>query len=275
MAPFIATRAAPHLVSSAAAQGPLWSRGARDWAEIQEGTCRAVYLAAFERSRLGPGMAYLDAGCGAGMAAHIAASRGAHATGIDAAEALLEIARKRTPSGSFVHGALESLPFRDNNFDLVTGFNSFQYAASPVRALREAERVTRCGGHVLVMTWGEPEGMPAASLVGALRSVLPAPPPGAPGPFALSSLAALHKLAAEAGLHDAELFDVDCPWHYPDLPTALRGLASSGVARRAIDHTSARTVDEAHAAALAPFLQADGSYCVGATFRCLLARVEH
>ena len=42
---------------------------ATDWAEIQEGTCRPVYLAIFERARLKPGMAYLDAGCGAGMAA--------------------------------------------------------------------------------------------------------------------------------------------------------------------------------------------------------------
>ncbi len=38
----------------------LWGARATDWAEIQEGTCRPVYLAIFERARLKPGMAYLD-----------------------------------------------------------------------------------------------------------------------------------------------------------------------------------------------------------------------
>ena len=84
----------------------LWGARATDWAEIQEGTCRPVYLAIFERARLKPGMAYLDAGCGAGMAAQIAVF------GLDAAPNLVEIARARVPGGEFHLGDLESLPFR-------------------------------------------------------------------------------------------------------------------------------------------------------------------
>ena len=72
----------------------------------------AVYLAIFERARLKPGMAYLDAGCGAGMAAQIAAERGAEVFGLDAAPNLVEIARARVPGGEFHLGDLESLPFR-------------------------------------------------------------------------------------------------------------------------------------------------------------------
>lgn len=250
----------------------LWCARATDWAEIQEGTCRPVYLSVFERAGLKPGTAYLDAGCGAGMAAQIAAERGAEVFGLDAAHNLVEIARARVPGGEFHLGDLESLPFPDKKFDLVTGFNSFQYAGNPGVALGEAKRVTKPGAHVVIMTWGKPEGMEAATLVAALRPLLPPPPPGAPGPFALSDEAALRGFAAGAGLDSLQVFDVDSPWRYPDLSTALLGLSSSGVAVRAIENSSEDAVNEAHTKALTPFRQSDGSYRIGATFRCLLAR---
>jgi SAM-dependent methyltransferase len=249
----------------------LWGARANDWAEVQEGTCRPVYLAVFKRTGLKPGTAYLDAGCRAGMAAQIAAEGGAQVSGLDAAPDLLVIARSRVPTGDFHLGDLESLPFPDKKFDLVTGFNSFQYAGNPGFALGEARRVTKPRAHVVVMTWGKPEGMEAASLVGALRPLLPTPPPGAPGPFALSDEAALRDFATGAGLEPLEVFDVDSTWRYPDLSTALRGLRSSGIAVRAIENSSEEAVNEAHLKALMPFRQSDGSYRIGAIFRCLLA----
>lgn len=252
--------------------GRLWGARARDWADIQEGNFRPVYLAAFDRVGLRSGAAYLDAGCGAGMAAQIAVERGALVTGFDAAENLLDIARKRVPNGAFHNSDLESLPFRDHTFDLVTGFNSFQYAGNPNLALAESKRVAKPGASVVIMTWGKPEGMEAASLLAALRPLLPPPPPGAPGPFALSDESAIRAFATSAGLPPTEVFDVDSPWEYPDLATALNGLKSAGVAVRAIESSSEEAVDSAHSNALAPFRQSDGSYRVGATFRCLVAR---
>lgn len=252
--------------------GRLWGSAAADWAAIQERTCAPVYLAAFDRMGLQAGASYLDAGCGAGLAAQMAAEHGALVSGLDAAENLLAIARVRVPSGDFRAGELEKLPFGNDSFDLVTGFNSFQYAANPVAALAEARRVARPGAAVVIVTWGRPEGMEAASLVTALRPLLPAPPPGAPGPFALSDESALRGFAASAGLEPVELFDVDSPWEYADLKTALRGLGSSGVAARARENSSAEAVDEAHARALAPFRHANSSYRIMATFRCLITR---
>jgi SAM-dependent methyltransferase len=206
------------------------------------------------------------------MATQIAAEHGASVFGLDAAEPLLEIARRRVPAGEYKLGELEQLPFGDATFDLVTGFNSFQYAADPKAALGEAKRVAKPGAPVVIMTWGRPEGMEAASLVAALRPLMPPPPPGAPGPFALSDETALRAFAEAAGLEPVELMDVDSPWVYADLQTALRGLGSSGVAARAAGNSSKEAVYAAHAAALAPFVQADGSYRVGATFRCLVTR---
>ncbi|MDE2227989.1 MAG: methyltransferase domain-containing protein [Alphaproteobacteria bacterium] len=253
--------------------GKLWSAGARDWADIQEGVVRKLYETVLERMRVGRGTRYLDAGCGSGLAAQIAASRGAAVSGIDAAEALLAIARERVPQGDFQRGDLEALPYPERAFDAVTGFNSFQFAGNQAVALGEARRVTKPDGTVAIVTWGEPEGMEAASVVGALRPLMPPPPPGAPGPFALSQQAALRRFAADAKLKPVEIFDVDTPFFYPDQATALRGLNSSGVATRAIEHSSRTVVTEAHAKAIAPFRQADGSYRIQATFRCLLAKL--
>jgi SAM-dependent methyltransferase len=257
---------------TAEANARLWGARAADWANIQEGTVRPVYEVVLERTHVTSGTRYLDVGCGAGMAAQMAAARGAQVAGIDAAEALLAIARQRTPEGDFRCGDMEELPFDDGRFDVVTGFNSFQYAGNPVVALDEARCVTRSGGTVVIMTWSDPEGMEAASLVAALRPLMLPPPPGAPGPFALSDEQALRKLAADAGLTPVEVFDVDSPFVYADEATAVRGLNSAGAARRAMENAGEHAVTEAHAKAIAPFRQADGSYHIKATFRCLLAR---
>lgn len=251
--------------------GRLWGARARDWAEVQEGQCAATYHAVLFRARVGQGTRHLDVGCGAGMAAQLSAALGAMVSGIDAAEALLSIARERTPTGDFRQGDIEALPFDERTFDLVTGFNSFQYAGDPTQALREAGRVTKPGGMIVIMTWGEPAGMEAASLVGAMKPLLPPPPPGAPGPFALSDEAALRAFAKAGGLTPGAVFDVDTPWFYPDEATALRGQAAAGVAVKAMEHSGEAAFMAATRAALAPFRQPDGSFRIGARFRCLVA----
>lgn len=252
--------------------GRLWGARARDWAKVQEPQSKPVYEAALRRTGVGPGTRYLDVGCGAGVAARLAAALGARVCGIDAAEAMIALAMENAPDGEFRVGDLEALPFADAAFDVVAGFNAFQYAANPAVALREAGRVTKAEGRIVVTTWGPPDGMPAASVAGALAPLLPAPPPGAPGPFALSDEATLRAFVADAGLEPVEVFDVACEWAYPDETTAIRGLNSAGVATRAMEHAGEAAVVEAHRKALAPFRQADGGYRIGASFRCLIAR---
>ena len=66
-------------------------------------------------------------------------------SGIDASEGLLEIARERVPEADLRLGDLQTLPYADDTFDLVTGFTSFFFADDMVAALREAGRVARPG----------------------------------------------------------------------------------------------------------------------------------
>ncbi|MEZ5652810.1 MAG: class I SAM-dependent methyltransferase [Burkholderiaceae bacterium] len=258
--------------TTAAANGPLWGAKARDWAELQEVRFRPMYEAVFDRTGLGAGTRYLDVGCGAGLAALLAAERDASVCGLDAAHGLLEVARERVPRGDLRHGDLESLPFADASFDLVTGFNSFQYAGNPVVALTEAARVVRPDGQVVIATWGAPEGMEAAAIVRSMGPLLPPPPPGAPGPFALSDETALRAFAEAAGLRPQQVFDVPLDFVFADHAAAIRGLSASGIAVRAAAHSGDEAVAHAHEQAIAPYLQDDGSYRLAASFRCLVAR---
>jgi hypothetical protein len=113
--------------------------------------------------------------------------------------------------------------------------------------------------------------MEAASVVGALRPLLPAPPPGAPGPFAQSDPDRLTAFVTEAGLTPRDIIEGETHWTYPDEATALRGLNSSGVAVRAAGLVGQEAVTAAHAIAIAPFRQAGGSFKIGARYMAVLA----
>ena len=258
---------------TAEANGKLWGSSAEDWSGIQEAMCLPVYVEVLNKLNISKGHTYLDVGCGSGMAANIGWTKGAAVYGVDAASSLIETASKRTPEGNFQIGDMEQLSYSDSKFDIVTGFNSFQYAGNPDAALAEAKRVAKPGASVIIMAWGEPDGMEAATLVAALAPLMPPPPAGAPGPFALSDESTLRAFAKGAGLIPVEVLDVQSPWEYDSLEIAVRGLGSSGVSARAKQHSGPEAVDEAHSRALAPFQQPGGKYKIGATFRCLFTKV--
>jgi len=259
-------------MGTASVNGELWGTRARDWAELQEGQLRDAYVAVLDRLAVGHGMSLLDVGCGSGMAVQMAAACGATVAGMDASEALLAIARERTPGGDFRVGEIEDLPFADGSFDVVTGFNSFQYAADVGRALREAHRVVRQTGAVVMLTWGPPDAMPAASVVTALRPLMPPPPPGASGPFALSGENTLRELVAANGFKAELVEDVHAAFAYPDVETGVRALNSSGVAERVSRHAGLEEVAAAHRAVLSSFRDAVGGVRVPAVFRYIVAR---
>src|SRR5205085_6347470 len=118
--------------------------------------------------------------------------------------------------------------------DAVTAFNSVQYASDPTRALAEIKRVAKAGAPVAIATWGPAEQCEMRVVLGSIGSLLPPPPPGAGGPFALAAPGALEALIQSAGLRAERAIDVPTPYTYPNLDTAVRGQLSSGPARMAI-----------------------------------------
>ena len=71
-------------------------------------------------------------------------------------------------------GDLQHLPYVDDSFDAVTGFNSFFFADDMVAALREAGRVAKPGAPVVIQVWGRPERFDLAPDEGRARSLPPA-----------------------------------------------------------------------------------------------------
>ena len=260
-----------HVAGSAGALGQLWRARARDLTVFDQRMV-ALYESALNDLSIRDGTTLLDVGCGAGFFLRLAAQRGATAAGVGAIDSLIEIARERLPDADLTVGEIESLPYADDNFAIVTGFNSFQDAADPVRALDEARRVARPHGLVIIATWGRPERCEAAAYVNALVRMLPPPPPGAIGPFALSADGALEAFAATGGLTSVERRDVFCVWSFPDEATTLRALQSTSYAVTASAHAGDDKVAAAILDAIAPYRLSDGGYRLENTFTYLTAQ---
>jgi SAM-dependent methyltransferase len=258
-------------VGTAELQGRLWSAHAADWAEVQELYVEPAFAAGLDALRVADGTRLLDIGCGAGRALRLAADRGADVSGLDAAPGMLEIARRRVPGATLIQGELQTLPFGDDEFDAVSGFNSFQYAADPIAALREAKRVTKPSGRILALVWSPAAMSELAPHLQSLGALMPPPPPGAPGPFALSGGDALHEFFAGADLDVAEIRDVPCTFAYPDTDTAIRALSASGPVVRAVEHAGTDAVRADITKYLAGHVRPDGTYAIKNPFRYALS----
>jgi SAM-dependent methyltransferase len=113
-----------------------------------------AWLTLAELTGIDPGTRVLDVGCGTGGFCAFAGARGALVAGVDADAERIAAARARVPDGLFEVGQMEQLPWTDDAFDVVTGFNAFQYARDVGAALAEAVRVSR--GCVAVCKYGDP-----------------------------------------------------------------------------------------------------------------------
>jgi len=258
-------------MGSQAIQGKLWGKSPDDWAKIQEPTGMAGYVYVLGFLKSVNRLRLLDVGCGSGIFSDMANSQGAEVTGIDASDRLIEEATLRNPNISFITGEMEELPFEGDLFDIVVGFNSFQYAANTKNALAETKRVLKTGGKLVAMIWGNKEDCEAATYLKAVGSLLPPPPPGAPGPFALTENHLLKNILEEIGFTIIENIDITSIWDYPNAETALKGLLSAGPAVKAIEHSGFDKVYKTISEAIKPYTQADGHVVYKNKFRIVIA----
>ncbi len=257
---------------SAELQGELWGVGASDWVDVQQRTIRPVSLAVLDELDPWRGRSLLDIGCGDGDFTNLASCRGATVTGLDACPALVEVAQKKTPSGSFEVGDMEDLPFPDGAFTVVTAFNCLHFASEPACAIDEAIRVMRPDGYLVLATWGPPNECDAITYLLDLGGLLPPEISTASTPLDASDPHALDVLVTRAGLALTGHRVVSCPWEYTDLGTALRGLLSTGPAALAINHAGRDRVATTIAESIAPYRRNDGSYVLENTCHYLVAR---
>jgi SAM-dependent methyltransferase len=197
----------------------------------------------------------------------LAADAGASVTGIDAAAGMIEVARERVPDAHFDVGDIQFLPYDDQSFDAVAGFHSVPFAAQPLEALREARRVAKPRAPVFVLVFGREEHNDLASVLHAIRALLPTMPPGASGPLALSAPGVLAALEGRAGLAVQREDFLDTAYEYPDLDTALRAIRSAGLTVLAERTAGQALVTRAITSALGPYRTRSGGYRLAAESR--------
>jgi SAM-dependent methyltransferase len=129
------------------------------------------------------GQRVLDVAYGTGVVAITAARRGAKASGLDLAPALIERARHNAGVAGvdvdFIEGDVEALPYPDAAFDLVLSQYGHMFAPRPAVALQEMLRVLKVGGRIAFSTW-PPEHF-TGQMFTFIARYLP-PPPGVDPP---------------------------------------------------------------------------------------------
>lgn len=169
-----------------------------------------------------PGQRVLDIACGTGDPTLAAAERvgpGGTVLGIDVVEELIEFARAKAAAKGLTQVAFscqrgESLPYPPASFDRVTIRWGLTYMSDPAACLSHAHRVLAPGGWLAVACWAEPARNPWATILPlALKpyAELPAPEPGALGPFGLCDPGDLRSLITGAGFTDIAIDAVDLP----------------------------------------------------------------
>ena len=231
-------------MSTKTMQGALWSTAPLLWSTHFEPWFLPLYRKVLEQLNLSEDDLVLDAGCGSGMFSTLAIETGANVVGIDAAPGLLEIARRRNPQNNFLEEELESMPFPGDSFNVVVGFNSFQYAGNFADALREAKRVLKPGGRLVVAIWDKPEYSDGTEVLKAIGTLLPPPPPGTPGPFALSEDGKVEEVLEAIGMKLIQRGMVICPFTYSSLNDGLKSWMGTGPAAAALNNNSRKLVEE-------------------------------
>jgi len=92
----------------------------------------------------------LDAACGTGRHTAWLAAAGHATTGIDASEAMLEVARERAPGADLNVGDLTDLPVEDGAFDFAICALALTHLQDPTAAISEIARAVRPGGRIVL-----------------------------------------------------------------------------------------------------------------------------
>ena len=171
----------PDIQSIKARQKATWESG--DFGQVAK-FIMPVAQEFMSRIDLKPGAKVLDAACGTGNLAVLAAQRDCITSGLDIATNLLAHARERARHEAleidFSEGDVEDLPYPDANFDVVVSMYGVMFAPRPERVMSELSRVTKPGGLIALANW-TPDGF-IGKMFAVFARHLP-PPVGFPSPL--------------------------------------------------------------------------------------------
>ncbi|MGZ4559269.1 MAG: class I SAM-dependent methyltransferase [Mycobacteriaceae bacterium] len=172
----------------------------------------------------------LDIGCGTGQttrdAARLAAS--GSALGVDLSADMLALARRLAGEEGVRNAWFEQAdaqihPFEAGGFDVVISRTGTMFFGDQVAAFTNLADALRPGGRLTLLVWQGPDANEwIREIVGAFAAgrALPAPQPGASGPFAFADPAHATSVLTAAGFTDITLHPMRQPMYFgPDADT--------------------------------------------------------
>ena len=203
-------------------EGDYWAANANQYDASVDGYHHAL----LDLAAIAPDDAVLDIGCGTGQTTRDAARLASSGTalGIDLSSRMLEVARARAEQESvhnaaFIQGDAQIHPFEPAPFDVALSRTGSMFFGDRAAAHANIARALRPGGRLALAVW-QPmsENEWFTSFVGALASGrdLPAPPPDAPSPFAMSEPDRVGPLLESAGFENVEFGELRAPMSFGD-----------------------------------------------------------
>ena len=182
-----------------------------------------------------PGERVLDLACGTGIVARTAVPMvqpDGEIFGVDFNPTQIATARSIEPSIEWREGDAESLPFTDQQFDLVVCQQGFQFFPDQVQAVREVHRVLKPSGRVGISVWSSIEKCPGyPALVHALERRVGA---SAAGYLTMGSSdsSGIGRMFADGGFPDAEVVTRSSDAKYRSAEEFMRAIVVGAIMRR-------------------------------------------
>lgn len=109
----------------------------------------------------------LDIACGTGALLALAHEKGLKCYGIDNAEGMIAVSRKKIPQGEFSLASFYAVPYPNNNFDYVVETNAVSGVEIKAdQVLGEMVRVCKPGGKILIGDYCKsPTGSPLTDII--------------------------------------------------------------------------------------------------------------